>query len=103
MSYLTKLIMNFFLLVIQIKLKWCIASHHTSKKELCSAALVGSSVSLKVVEIKYGAQSAFIVDSLVKIMNLWINVLPAFYCPDCPNGPNIRIPVPKCGLKNNCI
>ena len=32
----------------------CIASHHTSKKELCSAALVGSSVSLvptKMLEI----------------------------------------------------
>ena len=28
------------------------------------------------------------------------------YCPDCPNGlngPNRRIPVPKCGLLTNCI
>ena len=23
------------------------------------------------------------------------------YCPDCPNGPNRRIQVPKFGLKNN--
>ena len=25
------------------------------------------------------------------------------YCPDCPNGPNRRIPAPKCGLLTNCI
>jgi hypothetical protein len=25
------------------------------------------------------------------------------YCPDCPNGPTRRIPVPKCGLLTNCI
>ena len=23
------------------------------------------------------------------------------YCPDCPNGPNRRVPVPKCGLLTN--
>ena len=25
------------------------------------------------------------------------------YTPDCPNGPNRGIPVPKCGLLTNCI
>jgi hypothetical protein len=25
------------------------------------------------------------------------------YCPDCPNGTDRRIPVPKCGLLTNCI
>ena len=31
------------------------------------------------------------------------NSNPFPYCPDCPNGPNRRIPVPKCGLLNNFI
>ena len=25
------------------------------------------------------------------------------YCPDCPNGPNRRIHVPKFGLLTNCL
>ena len=25
------------------------------------------------------------------------------YCPDCPNNPNRRVPVPKCGLLTNCM
>ena len=40
------------------------------------------STEFKVVEIRYGAQSAFTVNSLVQIKNLCIIVLPAFYCFD---------------------
>ena len=36
-----------------------------------------------------------------KVAQNYSNPLFFPYCPDCPNGPNRRIPVPKCGLLTN--